>query len=357
MKSFFYTFSFCFLLIAANAQIFQDNFSAYTLSNDLNGQGGWTNNSSNPGGLGTCVGIGCNNTKVTAPSLTYTGYATSPKTIGLGPGQDGIGRSLFPAVNSGSVYVSMLINLSSIGCSATCNADADFFRVLNGSAGNNFETATRLVVQQATGGFKVGIGKGAQSNGIIYTSGVYTFTTTHLIVIKYTINTGSGNDDVVNLYVDPNFTGGEPVVADVSIGTGLADINANMSIDRMAFRLNALSGDRMPIGNAGAISVATTWAALAHGAASVNNIDRDFSNAKVFAISSTQAVFQMNSTRADNIIIEMTDVTGRVVLRQQARLNAGANSFVLQTGILLKGIYNVRALSSKGVTTPVRFMQ
>jgi hypothetical protein len=357
MKSLFYTFSFCFFLCSADAQIFQDNFGSYTTANDLNGQGGWTNNSSNPGGLGTCVGAGCSNTKVTAPSLSYSGYATSPKTIGLGPGQDGIGRSLTTAVNTGSIFVSMLINLSSIGCSTTCNADADFFRVLNGSAGNNFETATRLVVQQATGGFKVGIGKGAQSNGITYTSGVYTFTTTHLIVIKYTINSGSGNDDIVSLYVDPNFAGGEPGVADVSIGTGLADINTNMSIDRLAFRLNSLSGDRMPIGNAGAISVATTWAALAHGAAAVNNIDRDFSNLKVFTTSSTQSIFQLNSNRADNITIEMTDVTGSVVLRQQVKIIAGVNRFTLPTEKISKGIYNVRALSSKGVTSTVRFIQ
>jgi hypothetical protein len=343
--------------LSVNAQLLKDNFSGYITGNDLNTQGGWTNNSSNAGGLGTCVGVTCSNTKVSATSISYTGYGTSPKTIGLGPGQDGVGRQFLPAVNSGSVYVSMIMNLSSLGCSGTCGADADFFRILNGSAGNNIETATRLVVQQATGGFKVGIGKGAQANGITYTSGVYSYTTTHLIVIKYTINSANATDDIVSLYVDPNFANGEPGAADVTTGTGLADINANISIDRMAFRLNALSNERMPVGTLGAISVSTTWSALSHIVAAVNNSDRDIQQVKIVNISASQALLQMTSTKTDLLTIEVIDAMGRVVLKQTEKLQPGKNQFSIETLRLASGVYNVRAVGSKGVTPTVRFVK
>ena len=48
-----------------NAQnMFQDDFATYFTGVDLNTQGTWTNNSSNPGGLGAAIGAIPNNADV-----------------------------------------------------------------------------------------------------------------------------------------------------------------------------------------------------------------------------------------------------------------------------------------------------
>jgi hypothetical protein len=352
MKKTIYTLILILCTFRMQAQILQENFSAYTVGGDLNGQGGWSNNTSNPGGGGNCAGAICTNQKVAAVALNVAGYGSSSKAITVDPGRDGVGKGWAANVTSGSIYAAFVVNFSDIACSGTCSNEFGFFRLQDRSG--TFSFVVRMYVKKVNAStFQVGVEKGS-SNNRVYSTLAYNFNSANLIVLKYTINSGSGSDDVVRVYMNPDMTMAEP---------GSADINTNLgndlstSIDVAAVQYNFNSSGLLPVGNHGLLSVVTQWSQLPFGAAAVNNIDRDFSNAKVFAASSTQAIFQMNSTRADNITIEMTDVMGRVVLRQQAKLNAGSNSFVLQTGALSKGIYNVRAVSSKGVSSTVRFMQ
>jgi hypothetical protein len=351
MKSFFYTVSFCFLLSAANAQVLQDNFGSYTTGSDLNGQGGWSNNTSNPGGAGNCAGAICDNQKVTATALSFANYGSSSKSITCSPGRDGVGKGWATNITSGSVYASFLVNFSDVLCNGSCSSEFGFFRLVN--RGSNFSFVVRMLAKKTTASsFQFGVDKGGGGNKV-FSANSYNLNTTLLVVLKYTINTGSNSDDLMQVFVNPDMSLPEPASPDINsnLGTDLT------SIDIAAAQFNFNSVGILPVGNYGLLSVATAWNQLPHTAAAVNNIDRDLSNAKVFATSSTQAVFQMSSTRADNITIEMTDVMGRVVLRQQAKLNAGTNSFVMQTTTLSKGIYNVRAVSSKGVSSTVRFMQ
>ena len=160
----------------SNAQnIFRDYFNTYTTGTQLSGQGTWTNNSSNPGGLGTCTGATCTNAQVLPTAISYINYGSSPNSIQIKPDTDGCGTA-FTASNSTNLYVGMVINISN----AVSTSPTDFFRVMGGG---NFNVAFRVTLQSFTGGFYVGITK---ANGnVFYFSQAISLNTNHLIIIKY----------------------------------------------------------------------------------------------------------------------------------------------------------------------------
>ncbi len=346
----FFTVAILFLYSVTSAQLLQDNFSSYVTGNDLNNQGGWSNNSSNPGGGGNCAGAICDNQKIAATSLSFPGYGSSGKSIITGPGRDATGKGWASNITSGSVYASFLINFSDIVCTSTCSSEFGFFRLVNRSS--NFSFAVRMLAKKATASsFQLGVEKGSGGNKV-FTTNAYNFNTTYLVVLKYIINSGSTTDDVMQLYINPDMSAAEPASAELNSNLG-TDAG---SIDIAAVQFNFNSAGLLPAGNYGMLTVATQWSQLTFTPASVNNPDRDFSGVKVFASSSSQAIFQISSRRADNITIEVTDVMGRVVLRRHEKLQTGANSFIMPTVSFSKGVYSVRAVSSKGVSAAVRFM-
>lgn len=333
------------------AQVLQDNFSTYIIGNDLNGQGGWSNSTSNPGGGGNCAGAVCNNQKISNTAISFPGYGSSSQSVVTGAGRDGVGKGWATNLTSGSVYAALVVNFSDIQCNSTCSNEFGFFRLQDRSG--TFSFVLRLYVKKVSAStFQIGVEKGS-SNNRVYTTTAWNFNASHLIVVKYTINNGSGADDVIRLYVNPDLSQAEPSVAEVNTNLGN---DLSTSIDVAAVQLNFNSGGFLPVGNYGLVTVATQWNQVPFTPAAVSTIDRSFTNARVFAASSSHAVFQMNSTRADEIMIEITDLTGRVVFRQPAKLLAGRNSFTLETAALPKGIFNVRAAGSKGVSQTVRFM-
>ncbi len=349
---------FLIVTFVSQAQLLKDNFSSYTVGNDLNNQGGWTNNSSNPGGLGNCVGAGCTNQKVTSATLSFPNYGTSSKAVAISPERDGCGRGWATAVTTGSFYVSFLVNFSDIACGGTCTNDVDYFRILH--RGDNFTTIARMFAKKTNSlSFQFGIEKG--NNGAaarVYATTSINFNTTHLVVMKYTFNTGTNSDDVVRLYINPDMSLPEPSTADITSNLG-NDNNNNGAIvldaAAVSFRLN--TAGLVPVGSYSLISAATQWNQLSHTAAAVTVIDTDLENVKVYAISAKQVVLQMNSNKTNMLTIEVTDVNGRIVGRQIAKLQPGVNQFKIETGMFVNGIYNIRAVGSKGVTPTVRFVK
>lgn len=341
---------------AVNAQLLKDNFSSYTTGNDLNNQGGWSNNTSNPGGGGNCAGATCTNQKVSATALSFNSYGTSSKSVNGGPGKDACGRGWTTNVTSGSVYVSFLVNFSDVTCDGSCSAfEWGFFRLIDRSS--NFTTVVRMLTKKTTSGsFQFGVEKA--SNGAasrVYTTSSINFNTTHLVVLKYTINAGGSSDDIVKLYVNPDMSQPEPAVADITTNLG-NDASATIDIAAASFNYNS-SVDRMPVGNYGLLTVAAQWNQLPHTVAAVPVIDRDIQQVKIFTTSSSQAVLQMNSNKTDALTIEVMDAMGRVVLKQTEKLQQGRNQFLIETSKLPAGVYNVRAFGSKGVTPTVRFVK
>jgi hypothetical protein len=217
----------------AQAQVlFSDDLSAYTANALLSSQGTWTNNSSTFGG-GTCAGSGCTNTSVIAGALSYTNYIAAPtvNVAAIKPSQDAVGTPLTTSLAMPSagttIYYSFLVNVSAV----PTGTPGDFFRALSGG---NFNTAIRMQLKNAAGGFSVGGSKNGGTN--VYTSTVYPLNTTHLIVVKYTINSGSTTDDVVKFYINPT-AAAEPATADATVSSG-GDYAATLNMDRFLLRTN-----------------------------------------------------------------------------------------------------------------------
>ncbi|MBV7268247.1 T9SS type A sorting domain-containing protein [Winogradskyella luteola] len=246
----------CFLFVyITNAQVvFQDDFSDLTINQPLNGQSGWSNDTS-MGGTGSSIGGGPLSPIVGFP-LSYTDYGSSPNSLFADNTQetDGVGHIFDSAVTSGTFYVSFVINVSSAPSST--GTVRDVIRVMSGSS---FSTTLRLWVEQSGGtGFNFGIKTGDPSNNGATTASEYDYDTDHLVVLKYTINPNS-DDDQLDLFVDPDYINGEPGTATLS--APLPMFEASTSVDRMAFPWNATPSNRFG-GHIGLPSVAVNWESL-----------------------------------------------------------------------------------------------
>ncbi|WP_395053993.1 T9SS type A sorting domain-containing protein [Flavobacterium sp.] len=315
-----------------NAQnIFQDDFSTYTSNQQLSGQGTWTNNSSNPGGLGVATSGGVNSF-VIDNNISYLNYGTSTKSIQIKPNSDGCGRA-FTSVSSGSLYVGFVINLSV----AQANNNSDFFRILSG---DNFNTSCRLYATNAGGGFFIGVAKGANGNTISFTPNSYNYNQNHLVIIKYSQNVGA-NDDVVSVFVNPIYNSGEPTVPTTSTFSGN---DQSGTIDRLSFRQNWTNG--MPTGFVGLVSTSLTWADLTFQPLAV----QEFSSSN-FTIVSNEVKSGLLSIKSnltlENVNLNIYDIQGRVLENKTISLNDYENNIQINS-ITNSGVYIVELVSDKG---------
>jgi hypothetical protein len=294
--------------------VFQEDFSSFTVNANLSGQGAWTNNSSNPGGLGSCVGAICSNAKVKALGVTYAGYGASANSVEIFPDTDGCGRN-FTAVSSGDVYIAMVLNLSN--CS-TAASPGDFFRVMSGG---NFNTAFRLFAKSIGTGFQIGFYKGGAST-IVFTPNGYAFNQDHLIVVKYSTLSGTA-DDVLNVYVDPTFASGEPATP---TATTIAGTDQAGNIDRLCFRQN--SSANMPTGKAGLVSVSTTWVGLKFPAAGLEAFNKN--TFQCIANQTSKGVLSVKSEiNLENATLNIYSITGALVETKKLNIVNGFNDFVI----------------------------
>jgi len=309
---------------AFSQNIFRDNFSTYTVGQQLSGQGTWTNNSSLAGGLGTCAGVGCLNAKVLNTSINYGSYGTATQSVELKPDTDGCGTA-FPAITGNEMYFGMVINLSATSVPAT-----EFFRV---SAGSNTNIPFRITARLLQPGFyNIGVSKG--NGAVFYFSGAMATNTNHLLIVRYTRNSGTA-DDILRLYVNPSVQLGEPATADSGTATG-TDIIGN--IDRMTFRQNASTG--LPTGRAGLVSVSGNWNGLRFS--TLNN--SDFANKKV-EIGTSQiknGLLSILSNQSNpNVLLQIFNIQGKLLENKTVSLNEGENSINIKP-IAGSGIYIVK---------------
>ena len=307
MKKILLSILLIFALSANSQNIFRDDLSTYTTGQQLNGQGTWTNNSSNAGGLGGCTGAICSNAQVITQNITASGYGSSTKSFSLTPDTDGCGKS-FTAVTSGDIYVGLVINISNSSASPT-----DFFRV---SSGSNYNTSFRMLVKATSGTtYSIGISKGGTTNPITYTSNSYNYGADYLVIFKYTQSSGA-SDDTLTLFANPNYAAGES--GNIASATTFAGTDQSGSIDRLTFRQNATNG--LPTGYLGLVSVAKTWADLTFllstnqfSKNSFKIISNQISNGvlDIFSPSiienATLKIFAMNGSVIENKIISLVE--------------------------------------------------
>jgi len=241
MKKIFLLALLTVLIGNVRGQLLTENFS-YTAGQTITANG-WTAHSA----------AGTNAITVTSPGLTYTGHPGS----GIGnavtmatSGEDD--NRAFTTTNSGSVYFSFLVNLSA------AQTAGDYFIGL-------FQSSSIFPVRvyarsNGAGGFTYGVGKG--SSTAVYEATARSFGTTYLIVAKYTFNTSSTTDDVVDLWVDPAL-GGLETPATIANVTGTSTDATSIT----AVYLRQGSATNAPTQQVDAILVGITWADVTPGAA------------------------------------------------------------------------------------------
>lgn len=221
--------------ITVNAQVLLNEQFDYPVGDSLSLHG-WTGHSGS-GPIFTVTG-----------NLSYTGYCSPSGQSALitsAAAQDM--NHTFTAPSSGSVYAAILIKVSK----ATTTGDY-FFHFMTGTT--TF-TGRVFIKKDATDStkFKLGVLKGSSVANTVYTSTLYSFNTTNLIILKYTINSGAG-DDVVSLFVNP---------ATASEGTPTVIASDVASTDLASVGIIALRQGNQGISstlNVDGLRVATTWA-------------------------------------------------------------------------------------------------
>ena len=244
-------------------QIFSDNFSTFNLAK-IDGQGGWSTSTPNLGnGSGACFSVGCN-VLVVAKTMSYPNFGSCTQAInpldGVLATGDGPGKSLGAAVNSGSLYVALLVNFTSPASSTSPNGNKQVVRFMD----NGFTTASRIYVKQfGVGAFQIGVDKnGSPTN---YSSATFAYGVDHLIILKYKFNTASTTDDVAALFVDPDLTLAEPTPT-VSV-TGTTDAT---SITRVVFPWN--SNTLVTSGYFGIVATAKDWSIASLPTSNISNL-------------------------------------------------------------------------------------
>ena len=150
---------------------------------------------------------------------------------------------------TGSVYASFMINVDSATTSGVY-----FFHF---APENSFNYRARVYVQNdGTDNLAFGISKGA--NTAVYTPFNYSLNTTYLIVVKYTFNPTTTNDDTVKLWIDPVLNGIEPASDLTQTEPSEPDVTSLGAFDlRQGF-----SGPYLTLGG---LRVATAWVPEAGG--------------------------------------------------------------------------------------------
>lgn len=125
-------------------------------------------------------------------SLSYGGYASSGigGSVFLTSSKTGDDYIAFSSQTTGSIFISMLISVSSVTTTA-----AGEYALHLGSTSTHF---CRLYLRNESGNLRFGISKSTE--GATFSNNDYAFNTTYLVILKYTFN-NSTQDDRVDLWV------------------------------------------------------------------------------------------------------------------------------------------------------------
>lgn len=215
------------------------NYTAATLLTD----NGWTAHS----------GAGTNSPVVASTGLTYPNYLPSSGLSGqtLGNGEDV--HHTFAPQTSGTMYASFLFNAASFP-----NTTGDYvFHLGPNPIGTDYKGRICVQNDAVSGNFRFGITKAASASGAVWTDYSYSIATTYLIVVKYVINPGTGNDEVY-MWVNPAIGATEPAVQ-----LAASDVTGADAANIGAFAIRQSSNS--PLAIIDGIRVTNDWAKLWDG--------------------------------------------------------------------------------------------
>ncbi|MGE5499049.1 MAG: choice-of-anchor D domain-containing protein, partial [Syntrophothermus sp.] len=234
---------------------------------------------------------------IAAPGLSFPNYIGS----GIGNaaplannGQDVY--ATFPAINSGSAYLSFLINPSAV-------LTGDYIIALSATATQSNYMA-RLHVKSSGSGYVVGISKNNEvSGGAQYGSTVLPLNQTSLVVVKYNFLPADTLNDAINVYVFPSATpASEPATADIS---GYTNNTKTDAPDLGIVTLRQGSSSAAPTLVIDGVRVSSSWDIYTASAAPAN---ASFSTKSV-----NFGTIKVNTTKADSVTVTNTGAVSLAV--------------------------------------------
>ncbi|MBI5019859.1 MAG: T9SS type A sorting domain-containing protein [Ignavibacteriales bacterium] len=208
---------------------------------------------------GWTVFSGANSNPLTIQStaaLTYSGYANSGIGNGLNmanSGEDAY-KLLSTPVTSGTYYMAAMVNIS-----AALTGDYFLSPYCTGGTGGGY-FGRIFAKSDGAGGFYFGVSKNVSSSTANYEATARSFGTTYLIVLKYTFNTGSATDDLVDFWVNPAIGGLEPAATIAGVGATQSDVTNALGLNTISIRQATSTGS--PTLKIDGIRVGTSWAAV-----------------------------------------------------------------------------------------------
>ncbi|HQZ83759.1 MAG TPA: hypothetical protein PLR83_11095, partial [Pyrinomonadaceae bacterium] len=231
------------------AQLFVDDFT-YAAGSLLTNNG-WTAHS----------GAGTNALATVSPGLTLAGYPGSG--IGNAVAMTTSGEDAnhgFAAQSSGSVYAAFLVNVSEASTTLPGNY---FFHFGPDPIGSTFRGRV-FAVKDASNNLAFGVSSAATAAaGVALTGFTYSMNTTYLIVVKYNIIDGTGND-TVDLFVSTTVPATEPTPTLTSIDVSPGDISPG------SIALRQGSTATSPTLHIDGIRVGTSWADVTQASTPTN---------------------------------------------------------------------------------------
>lgn len=193
------------------------------------------------------AGAGTNPVSVINGSLSYTGYSASGigNMVSISSSGEDVYKSFTPTVNSGTLYVAGIFNFS------LATTTGDYFFHLIGNTSPIF--FGRLFIKKDANN-KLAFGLMKNSGGTtFYTTFDYDLNVNYLVVMKYTFNTSTTNDDVAEIFINPANLSSEPAASTFSQS---ANTDATF-LSGVAIRQGGASS--APSVKIDGIRIATTW--------------------------------------------------------------------------------------------------
>ncbi|MEZ4793433.1 MAG: T9SS type A sorting domain-containing protein [Gelidibacter sp.] len=288
-----------------------ENFNYGTTAGDLTAVSGgvWENHSgSTPVAYAT--------TSLSMPGYSSSGVGGSASITGSN--SEDVKRSFTPRT-SGLVYMSALVNLSSVGT-------GNYFMHLN-ATGADF---VARVGAKDDGNGSVLFGIGTDSSTLTYGTTVFNLNTTYLIVASYNIDT-----DVSNLYVLTAPVASEPGTPEATnAGSGGTPLS---SVSSVSLRQSS----NIPTVIIDGLNVATSWGTVL----STNEFNSP-NNFKIYPNPTSIGYVNISSNNTAAMSVTVFDVLGKQVLNQTVSNNR-LNVATLKSGIYIMKISQDNATITK----------
>jgi hypothetical protein len=278
---------------------------------------------------------------IVSGNLSYTGLqnSTGNKLSFAGSGIDAT-LSISPQT-TGTVYYSILVN--PVTMAGVTDANGGYFAgLIQGAASSNVFGGTVWTKRVTDNTLQFGIEvRSNTGTSTTWTTSTYSTGQTYLLVVGYTFNSGSTNDDIVSLWVNPtpgSTNAPTPTITDTNSTTDLTGIANFFLRQDSATETPSLEVDELRIG--------TTWESVTP--ASTSLAVSDLSKTKANLVRNTFVKNDEISFGAQSKDVKVYNMYGQVVKTASVKENEVLNVAELQKGnYIVTGTVNNQPVSQK----------